>query len=116
MNIDETVASSIEDGFVNRVCENVVSESVYNITDFGNIKLFAETYSKRFNALCKQYRKIFSHQSDRGLPRTHFTSNYTMITRKNANEMMGLLIVYLIIFAREEHLRDRFVLSVRTEN
>ena len=28
MNIDETVASSIEDGFVNRVCENVVPESV----------------------------------------------------------------------------------------
>ena len=25
-----------------------------------------------------------------------------MITRKNANEMMGLLIVYLIIFASEE--------------
>ena len=98
----ETVASNTEDGFVNRNCENVGPESIYNIADFGNIKLFSEAYSKRFNSLCKQYGKILSHQSDRDLPQTHFNSNYTMITRENANKIMGLLIVYLIIFASEE--------------
>ena len=82
--------------------EPIGSEVVYNITDYSNIKLFSESYSKRFDILCEQYGKILSWQSDRNLPQTHFNSNYTMITRKNANEMMGLLIVYLIIFASEE--------------
>jgi hypothetical protein len=38
------------------------------------------------------------HQSDRSLPRTHFYSSYTSVTRKNASEMSGILLVYLMVF------------------
>ena len=80
------------------------SEYFHSSNEFGNLKLFSESYAKRFDSLSKQYGKLLSWQSDRDLPRTYFNSNYTLITRKNANEMVGLLIVYLIMFASEEGL------------
>ena len=42
------------------------------------------------------------HQSDRSLPRTHFHSNYMSVTRKNASEMSGILLVYLMVFNSNE--------------
>lgn len=90
------------------------TDEAYKETDFSNVKLFSEAYAKRFNILCKQFGKILSWQSDRDLPRTHFSSNYTMVTRKNANEMAGLLIVYLIVFASEEGVRIDSDLGERT--
>jgi hypothetical protein len=42
------------------------------------------------------------HQSDRTLPRTHFYSSYTTVTRKNASEMSGILLVYLMVFNSNE--------------
>ena len=98
----------------NSESDNDVPGDSYQETDFSNLKLFSELYAKRFNRICKQYGKILTWQSDRELPRTHFSSNYTMVTRKNANEMVGLLIVYLMIFASEEGIRIDSELGERT--
>ena len=42
------------------------------------------------------------YQSDRNLPRTNFNTSYTSCTRKNGNEMAGLLLVFLTIFLTNE--------------
>ena len=83
------------------------TETNYNTNDvttlaFSNRNVFSQNYSKHFDELSKQYGFLLSHQSDQDLPRTHINTNYTSITRKNANEMSGILIVILIVFATDE--------------
>jgi hypothetical protein len=64
--------------------------------------VFSDTYCKRFDFLARKYGCYLMHQSDRNLPRTHFNTNYTSTGYKNANEVTGILIVYLIIFGSSE--------------
>ena len=64
--------------------------------------VFSDTYCKQFDKLCRKYGKYLSRQSDRSLPRTHFNTNYTSIARKTANEMTGIILVYLAMFAISE--------------
>ena len=63
---------------------------------------FSEAYCASFDSICRKYGKMMMHQSDRSLPRTHFYSSYTSVTRKNASEMTGILLVYLIVFNSNE--------------
>ena len=63
---------------------------------------FSETYCTSFDSICRKYGKMMMHQSDRSLPRTHFYSSYTSITRKNASEMTGILLVCLMVFNSNE--------------
>jgi hypothetical protein len=63
---------------------------------------FPEAYCSYFDSICRKYGKRMMHQSDRSLPRTHFYSNYTSVTRKNASEMSGILLVYLMVFNSSE--------------
>ena len=69
---------------------------------YSNRNVFSKSYSKHFEALTLRYGKLLSHQSDRDLPRTYISTNYTTTTRKNANEMSGVLLVILIIFLTNE--------------
>ena len=73
-----------------------------NNLQFSNKNVFTQNYSKHFDEITKKYGFYLSHQSDRELPRTHINTNYTTITRKNANEMSGILIAILIIFLTDE--------------
>ena len=63
---------------------------------------FPEAYCTNFDSICRKYGKMMMHQSDKSLPRTHFYSSYTSITRKNASEMTGILLVYLLVFNSNE--------------
>jgi hypothetical protein len=67
---------------------------------------FPEAYCSSFDILCRRYGKMMMHQSDRSLPRTHFYSSYTTVTRKNASEMSGILLVYLMVFNSNEGLSN----------
>jgi hypothetical protein len=67
-----------------------------------NRSAFPEVYRGHFDRICRDYGKKLMHQSDRTLPRTHFYSNYTTVTRKNASEMTGILLVYLMVFNSNE--------------
>jgi hypothetical protein len=64
--------------------------------------VFSDKYNQRFDMLSKNYGYYLMHQSDRNLPRTHFQTNYKTNTRKNANEMSGIILVILIIFSSKE--------------
>jgi hypothetical protein len=77
-------------------------ENETNTIEYSFRNVFSKKYTKRFEEICLQYGKSLSHQSDRSLPRTHINTNYTTTTRKNANEMTGLLLVILIIFLTDE--------------
>jgi hypothetical protein len=79
-----------------------ISNTNNTYTQFSNRNVFTQNYSKRFDELAKHYGFLLSHQSDRDLPRTHVNTNYTTITRKNANEMSGILITILIVFSTDE--------------
>ena len=65
---------------------------------------FPEAYCSNFDQLCRFYGKMLMHQSDRNLSRTHFYSSYVSTARKNANEMSGILLVYLMVFNSSEGL------------
>ncbi len=67
-----------------------------------NKSAFSESYCTRFDSICRAYGKMMMHQSDRSLQRTHFYSSYTSVTRKNASEMSGILLVYLMVFNSNE--------------
>jgi Plavaka transposase len=77
-------------------------EDNYNENSTGCRKVFSSKYIKRFDKLATRYGLYLSHQSDRQLPRTHIHTNYTTTTRKNANEMSGVLLVILIVFMTDE--------------
>ena len=65
-------------------------------------KVFSRTYCKKFDAYARRYGKYLSRQSDRELPRTHFFSIYTTTSCKNASEMSGVLLVFLVLFSTKE--------------
>ena len=67
---------------------------------------FPEAYCSDFDQLCRMYGKLLMHQSDRNLSRTHFHSSYVSTARKNANEMSGILLVYLMVFNSSEGLTN----------
>jgi hypothetical protein len=73
----------------------------YNNADLSRNSVFPETYCKEFNKIAKHYGAILSHQSDKDLPRTKFNSSYTSLI-KNADEMGGLFVVFLIVFGSKE--------------
>ena len=74
-------------------------ESTYILS---NRSAFSEAYCSQFDLICRKYGKMMMHQSDRSIPRTHFYSSYTTVTRKNASEMSGILLVYLMVFNSNE--------------
>ena len=61
-----------------------------------------ESYAKRFDTLTRKYGRYLMHQSNRDLPRTHFYTNYTSIGYKNASELSGMIIVFLMVFSTKE--------------
>lgn len=73
-----------------------------NHIEYSFRNVFSKRYVKRFEEISLLYGKYLAHQSDRTLPRTHINTNYTSTTRKNANEMTGLLLVVLIVFLTDE--------------
>ena len=64
--------------------------------------VFGSKYCKYFDNIARTYGFLLMHQSDRNLPRTHFQTNYTSVGYKNANEMSGIFIVILMVFASIE--------------
>ena len=82
--------------------ETVTNEEGYESHLSTSRSVFSTGYSKHFDQLARQYGKILLHQSDRELPRTHFNTNYTSTTRKNASEMSGMLIVFLCVLNSDE--------------
>lgn len=63
---------------------------------------FSQTYLDYFDEICRRYGRYLQHQSDRELPRTLFNANYVTIAKKNAHEVAGILIVFLLIFSSTE--------------
>jgi hypothetical protein len=64
--------------------------------------VFSEAYAKSFDRLTRRYGKYLMHQSNRDLPRTHFYTNYTSTGYKNASELTGMIIVFLMVFSSNE--------------
>ena len=93
-------------------------ESENEDVPLSNRNVFTQNYSKHFDELTKKYGLYLSHQSDRDLPRTHINTNYTTITRKNANEMSGVLIAILIVFSTNEgtHKLDEALANIVAAN
>ena len=71
---------------------------------FSRRSAFTDAYCKEFDKLSRWYGKTMMHQSDRSMPRTHFYSSYVSVARKNANEMSGILLVYLMVLNSYEGL------------
>jgi hypothetical protein len=82
---------------------NEADETNNIVYSFRNV--FSKKYIKRFEEISLRIGKYLSHQSDRTLPRTNINTHYTTTTRKNANEMTGLLLVILIVFLTDEGVR-----------
>jgi Plavaka transposase len=82
--IDEEIHDHIDD--IKTSCRNV----------------FSALYAKKFDGLTRRYGKYLMHQSNRDLPRTHFYTNYTSTGYKNASELTGMLIVFLMVFSTKE--------------
>ena len=70
--------------------------------DFSARNVFTKSYTKYFEELALKYGFYLSHQCDRDLPRTYIQSAYTSTSRKNANEMTGILLTILTIFMTDE--------------
>ena len=89
---------------IKKKIRTILSESDANESQnvFSNRSAFPESYCGNFDAICRSYGKMLMHQSDRTLQRTHFYSSYTTVTRKNASEMSGILLVYLMVFNSSE--------------
>ncbi len=77
-------------------------EDEYEIDFVSTRNVFSATYMQRFDSLTAKYGLLLSRQSDRNLPRTNISSNFTNTARKNANEMTGVLVVILIVFLTDE--------------
>ena len=94
--------------FDQKKIKEIMSNSDANELEYvlSNRSAFSEAYCTSFDTICRKYGKLMMHQSDRDLPRTHFYSNYTSVTRKNASEMSGILLVYLMVFNSNEGLRN----------
>lgn len=90
-NSDESENGEGDDCFLPEASEN-----------YSRNKVFSQVYCKHFDKCARTYGKLLSRQSDRDLPRTYFNTNYTSATLKNASEMSGVLIVFLVIFASKE--------------
>lgn len=73
-----------------------------SIIQLSRLNVFSANYIKKFDQLTRKYGKYLMHQSNRDLPRTHFYTNYTSTGYKNASELSGMMIVYLMIFATKE--------------
>ena len=65
-------------------------------------RVFTDKYGKSFDRITRRYGKHLMHQSNRELPRTHFYTNYTSTGYKNASELSGMLIVFLMVFSTKE--------------
>jgi hypothetical protein len=80
--------------------------------------VFSKTYGKKFDNLTRRYGKHLMHQSNRELPRTHFYTNYTSTGYKNASELSGMLIVFLMVFSTKEgeQILDKSLGDQRTSN
>lgn len=87
-----------------------------SIIQLSRLNVFSATYIKTFDQLTRKYGKHLMHQSNRDLPRTHFYTNYTSTGYKNASELSGMMIVYLMIFATNEgeDMIDKSFGAVRT--
>jgi hypothetical protein len=70
--------------------------------EYSSHYVFPQEYCASFDNLCRKYGKYLQHQSDRQLPRTYFNSSYIKIAKKNAHEMAGILLVYLMVFSSKE--------------
>jgi hypothetical protein len=59
-------------------------------------------YRDEFDSICRQYGRYLQRQSDRDLPRTLFNTNYVSVAKKNANEVAGIILVFLLVFSSSE--------------
>jgi hypothetical protein len=90
--------------FDQKKIKDILSDTETDETSYilSNRSAFPEAYCTKIDSICRKYGKMMMHQSDRSLPRTHFYSSYTTVTRKNASEMSGILLVYLMVFNSNE--------------
>ena len=93
-NEDEEDSIESEDENGSRLKENSIEYSSHFV--------FPKDYCNNFDTLCRKYGRYLQHQSDRLLPRIYFNSSYISIAKKNAHEMAGILLVYLMIFSSKE--------------
>jgi Plavaka transposase len=84
------------------IIETESINDVNRLPEMSRRNVFTATYAKRFDKLTRRYGKYLMHQSNRDLPRTHFYTNYTSTGYKNASELTGMLIVFLMVFATKE--------------
>jgi hypothetical protein len=78
------------------------SDATIDEFEYSKKNLFSKEYSIHFDGLTKRYGKFLLHQSDRDLGRTHINTNYLSVANKNAHEMSGIIIVFLVIFTSSE--------------
>ena len=78
--------------------KNIPGESII----VSRYNVFTDAYGKEFDKLTRKYGKHLMHQSNRELPRTHFYTNYTSTGYKNASELSGMLLVFLMVFSTKE--------------
>jgi hypothetical protein len=95
-NVTNDSSSSDDDGDLINENETV------GVDQMSKRNAFSASYAKYFDQLTRRYGKYLMHQSDRSLPRTHFYTNYTSTGYKNASELTGMLIVFLMVFSTQE--------------
>ena len=89
--------------------ESGASSSIDSSTENATTKIhysrnyvFSQKYAETFNKLCIKQGKILQQQSDRNKPRTHFSTSYISISKKNGHEIPGLLLVYIFLLTSDE--------------
>lgn len=100
----EDVYDEIEDEIVDENEDSLESEDLNwnDSVELSTHGVFTISYANHINKLAKQIGYMLMHQSDRNLPRTHFSTNYTSVSQKTANEMSGIFIVFLMVLSTSE--------------
>jgi hypothetical protein len=101
-NNEEDDQMSLEEIFSDESGYESDDDNWDNNVTLGNHYAFSESYSNQIDDITRMYGKYLMHQCDRDLPRTHFASKYTTIKKKNANEMSGVMITFLMVFSSQE--------------
>jgi hypothetical protein len=71
-------------------------------SDKSSHNIFNNKQRDMFDQQARIYGKLYTHQADRDLPRTHFPGGITGEKKKNGNEMQGVILNILTIFLSHE--------------
>jgi hypothetical protein len=78
----------------------VITEA-FTLAEMSKFLVFSDKVIQLVEALAKIWGWQLLHQSDRSIGRTHFVNGITGGSKVQANEMVGKLVIYLLIFSSD---------------